>query len=39
MLQINIQSHAELLHVEAAPINAYFVTYFVGLRSCENLLG
>jgi hypothetical protein len=39
MLQLNIQTHAELLHVEAAPINAQLATYFVGLLSSEILLG
>jgi len=29
MLQLNIQPHAELLHVEVAPINAQFATYFM----------
>jgi len=37
---INIQSHAELLDVGEAPINAQLVTDFAGLFiSCEILLG
>jgi hypothetical protein len=39
MLQINIQSHAELLHVEGVPINAQPVTDFTCLLSREMLLG
>lgn len=31
MLQLNIQTHTELLHIEAALINVQLVTDFTGL--------
>jgi hypothetical protein len=39
MLQLNIQTHTELLHIEAAPINFQLVTDFTGLLSRELFLG